>query len=196
MRTSLSPRPGRRRRCDRRPTGHHADGRPGRAVTALARLAAERVLTADQVAAAKWVSGRAVEDPARERKVLAELDARSRELGIDRATTQRIFEAQIEASKLVQHHLHGQWRDNPQEAPATAPDLGRVRDRINGIDAEILAAVREVQALLADPGHRSARDEACATVTEDMQLDVPHRQGLHRALQGLCAAPQSAQRGR
>lgn len=178
----LTPTPG---------TAASADNRPSQAVTTLARLAAERVLTADQVAASKWVSGRPIEDPARERQVLADMDVRARELGVDRATAQRIFEDQIEASKIVQRRLHDRWSANPQEAPTEAPDLTRVRDRINRINAEMLAATREAQPLLAAPECPAARDKARARVAKDMRLEPPYRQGLHRALERLCGTPRS-----
>ncbi|MEU1782168.1 MULTISPECIES: hypothetical protein [Streptomyces] len=48
------------------------------------------MLTSDQVAAAKWLSGRTIEDPVRERQVQADMRTQvtqDRELGIDLAAT-------------------------------------------------------------------------------------------------------------
>ncbi|MFC5720889.1 gamma subclass chorismate mutase AroQ [Streptomyces gamaensis] len=157
-----------------------------RAFGVLARLAARRVLTADRVAAAKWVSGRSIDDPARERQVLDAVDVRARELGIDRADARRIIGDQIEASKLVQRRLHEHWRNNPREAPTAGPDLGRVREEISRIDAELLTALRRARPVPAAAGAAGACARTRADVAGELLLGDPYRQGLRRALRGLC----------
>ncbi|MFF4404817.1 chorismate mutase [Streptomyces sp. NPDC001262] len=170
-------------------TGRHADRHAEAAVLQLARLAAERVMTADLVAASKWISGAPVNDPAREEQVLRDMDAKAQELGIDRPTVQRVFKDQMEANKLVQYALHDRWRDNPEDAPTTAPDLSEIRDRINRINGELLTAIGEAAPVLSAPQCHAVRDRATDTVAEEEQLDPLHTQGLRRALAGLCTAP-------
>ncbi|MFJ3728604.1 chorismate mutase [Streptomyces sp. NPDC090045] len=68
----------------------------------IVRLAAERVMTADTVAAAKWGTSRPIDDPSREKTVLASAASQAAKLRIDRATVQRIFKDQIAANKDVQ----------------------------------------------------------------------------------------------
>ncbi|WP_414168393.1 chorismate mutase [Streptoverticillium reticulum] len=170
-------------------TGRHADRHAEAAVLQLARLAAERVMTADLVAASKWISGAPVNDPAREEQVLRDMDAKAQELGIDRPTVQRVFKDQMEANKLVQYALHDRWRDNPEDAPTTAPDLSEIRDRINRINGELLTAIGEAAPVLSAPQCHAVRDRAADTVAEEEQLDPLHTQGLRRALAGLCTAP-------
>ncbi len=155
----------------------------------LAKLAAERALTADQVAASKWLSGRSIEDPVRERQVLEGMDAQARELGVDRALVQEFFKDQIEANKLIQYGLHEYWRNNPAAAPMQGPDLDQVRVEINRINAGMLTAIREYQPLLSESRCAAAVARAHSQVAENMKLDELHKKGLRRALQGLCATP-------
>ncbi|MFI1965199.1 chorismate mutase [Streptomyces pathocidini] len=156
-------------------------------VRALARLAAERVLTADQVAASKWISGAPIEDPEREQQVLDAMDAEAQRLGIDRATVQRVFRDQMEANKYVQRQLHDRWRENPAEAPTMAPDLTEIREEINRINIALLSAIQGAQPLLSKPQCSGVREMAYRTAVHELRLDALHKQGLRRALTGLCA---------
>ncbi|MFK0294724.1 chorismate mutase [Streptomyces sp. NPDC090442] len=157
-------------------------------VTQLVRFAAQRLLTADQVAASKWLSGAPIEDPDRERQVLEAMDAEAVRLGIDRATVQRVFRDQIEANKYVQHALHDRWSAHPAEAPSTAPDLGVVREEINRLNAALLLAIRDAEPRLAGPHCVLYRKHARAAVARELRLDRVHSEGLRRALADLCAA--------
>lgn len=88
----------------------------------LARLAGERVMTADLVAAAKWGTDQPIDDPAREKSVLDTAYAHAIEQGADPATVLRVFEDQITANKTVQRGLHMQWQAQPADAPTYRPD--------------------------------------------------------------------------
>ncbi|WP_206681109.1 chorismate mutase [Actinomadura sp. J1-007] len=75
---------------------------PARSLAPLVRVAAERLALADRVAAAKWGTGRPIEDAARERELLADVARRSGEMGIDPGRSVAVFRDQIEAAKLVE----------------------------------------------------------------------------------------------
>ncbi|WP_274919364.1 chorismate mutase [Streptomyces sp. WZ-12] len=166
-------------------------------LTPLVRIAAQRLLTADQVAASKWLSGAPIEDPDREQQVLEAMDAEAVRLGIDRATVQRVFRDQIEANKYVQHALHDRWRAHPAEAPTTAPDLGVVREEINRLNAALLLAIRDAGPLLTEPRCAPYRKHAREAVARELRLDQVHSEALQRALTDLCTArPQATDPGR
>ncbi|KUL38420.1 chorismate mutase [Streptomyces sp. NRRL F-4489] len=166
-------------------------GAPGASagqLRALVALAAERLATADPVAAAKWGTGSPIDDPAREQQVLADVAAQARALGADPDATVRVFRDQIEASKLVQRGLHRRWTADPAQAPTTRPDLAQVREEINRINGEL------VRALAASPRARTAPGCTPRLAADALQLshrhhlDALHTAGLARALRSVCGA--------
>ncbi|MFF3540235.1 chorismate mutase [Streptomyces platensis] len=152
----------------------------------LAALSAERLATADLVAAAKWGTGGPVDDPAREQEVLRAVAEQARQLGADPAVTVRFFRDQIEANKIVQRGLHRAWDADPGRAPTERPDLGQVRKEINRINHEL------VQALADSPQARSAPycgpllTAAAVRVRHERQLDALHTTALARSLRSVC----------
>ncbi|MFE6738202.1 chorismate mutase [Streptomyces tubercidicus] len=153
----------------------------------LAALSAERLATADLVAAAKWGTGSPIDDPAREQEVLNSVAEQARQLGADPAATTRIFRDQIEANKVVQRGLFSQWDANPAQAPTRRPDLQEVRKEINRVNGEL------VRAIAASPYARSAPSctpllaTAAARVGAERQLDGLHAVALARSLWSVCA---------
>ncbi|MFE2856721.1 chorismate mutase [Streptomyces lavendulae] len=159
------------------------------ALGTIARLAAERVMTADAVAAAKWGTGQPIDDPAREKTVLDRAAARAAELGIDQATVRRIFEDQIAANKAVQRALYAQWRADPAARPTHRPDLAtQVRPVLDRVDSRLLTAIKEARPLLSRPDCDALLDRRKATTARAMNLDAVHRSGLAQALSHTCPA--------
>ncbi|GAA5612664.1 chorismate mutase [Streptomyces platensis] len=152
----------------------------------LAVLSAERLATADLVAAAKWGTGGPVDDPAREQEVLRAVAEQARQLGADPEATVRFFRDQIEANKIVQRGLHRAWEADPGRAPTERPDLGQVRKEINRINHEL------VQALADSPQARSAPycapllTAAAVRVRHERHLDALHTGALARSLRSVC----------
>ncbi|MFF4369438.1 chorismate mutase [Streptomyces sp. NPDC001594] len=168
-----------------RPSGPQAE----QALGTIVRLAAERVMTADTVAAAKWGTGRPIDDPAREKIVLDNAAARATELGIDRATVQRIFKDQIDANKDVQRALYAHWREHPTKRPSHHPDLAtQVRPVLDRVDSRLLTAIQQAQPLLSRPGCDVLLKWRKAVTVRTMELDALHRSGLDRALAHTCRA--------
>ncbi|WP_432001921.1 chorismate mutase [Streptomyces sioyaensis] len=154
----------------------------------LATFSAERLATADLVAAAKWGTGSPIDDPAREQEVLKSVAEQARQLGADPEATTRIFKDQIEANKVVQRGLYRQWDADPAQAPTERPDLQEVRKEINRVNGEL------VRAIAASPHARSAPSctplltNAAARVRAERQLDGLHTVALARSLPSVCAA--------
>ncbi|MER7758127.1 gamma subclass chorismate mutase AroQ [Streptomyces sp. NPDC097619] len=152
------------------------------AVHALVRLSAERLLSAREVAAAKWGTDRPVEDPVRERQILAAARARAACRGLSPALARRFAQDQMDAAKLVQHALHARWRAHPAERPRHRPDLTLLRPHLDSLDARLLHALATALPHLTAPlgGAELARQHARVSTT--LALDPTHRTALTRAL--------------
>ncbi|GAA0479957.1 chorismate mutase [Streptomyces stramineus] len=153
----------------------------------LADLSAQRLRTADQVAAAKWGTGGPVDDPARERQVLDAVAARAGELGADPAATVRIFRDQIEANKTVQRGLHRRWEVDPSQAPAERPDLAEVREEINRLNDGLVAAVAASARARAARSCGAQLTAGAARVRHEQRLGALHTKALVRALSSVCS---------
>ncbi|MGH8080540.1 MAG: gamma subclass chorismate mutase AroQ [Lysobacter sp.] len=157
------------------------------AMTRLAELSAQRVLLADTVAASKRQSGRPVEDAQRERSQLEQLGVQATARGVPGEQAAAFFRAQIEANKLVQYRLLAE--PSHTRKPAAAVDLGPVRQRLDGINTELLEALA--------PALAEAHGETCAQRAHEAQriaarkhrLDDLHRIALARAFGDLCRMP-------
>ncbi|WP_369356007.1 chorismate mutase [Streptomyces sp. cg2] len=152
----------------------------------LAALSADRLATADLVAAAKWGTGSPIDDPVREREVLAAVAAQARQSGADPEATVRIFRDQIEASKLVQRGLHRRWAADPAQAPTSRPDLARVRAEINRINAELVRAIAATPQARTAPGCVPRLTVTALRVGHERHLDLLHAAGLARSLRSVC----------
>ncbi|MFF4434663.1 chorismate mutase [Streptomyces sp. NPDC001513] len=159
------------------------------ALGTIVRLAAERVMTADTVAAAKWGTVQPIDDPSREKTVLDRAASQAAKLGIDRATVQRIFKDQIAANKDVQRALYAQWQEHPAEQPTRRPDLAtQVRPVLDRVDNQLLTAIQQAQPLLSRPDCDALIERGKATTVQAMSLDAIHRSGLDQALAHTCPA--------
>ncbi|MCX4552744.1 MULTISPECIES: gamma subclass chorismate mutase AroQ [unclassified Streptomyces] len=152
----------------------------------VAALSAQRLRTADLVAAAKYGTGSPVDDPARERSVLDAAARQARGLGVDPGATRRIFRDQIEANKDVQRALIRAWDAEPSKAPARRPDLAVVRAEINRVNGALVRAVADASADRAAPfcGAGLALSALHARRTE--RLDTLHTVALARSLRSVC----------
>ncbi|GAA2337093.1 chorismate mutase [Streptomyces violaceusniger] len=152
----------------------------------LVELSAQRVLVADEVAAAKWGTDSPIDDPAREREVLAAVARQAEELGADPVATSRIFRDQIEASKVVQRGLYSRWDADPSQAPTERPDLGRVRLEINRINGELVRAIADSAAVRESPSCVGRLTAGTAAVVHGRHLDPLHTVALVRSLPSVC----------
>lgn len=133
------------------PGPHPADAA---AADHLLRLIDQRLDAAPMVAKAKWNSGGAINDPPREQLILDAVTAQAS--GLDAAFVRKFFQAQFDASKALQLGLHAQWRQQGAGKFSDAPDLGRdVRPLLDRLTPQLIASLRQLQPLLAEPGMRA-----------------------------------------
>lgn len=152
-------------------------------------LTIDRLNVGDEVAAAKFGTGRPIDDPTRERQLLDHVRAAAQVLEIDADAAVRIFADEIEANKVVQRGLFTYWQAHPQDAPATRPDLATLREELDRLTTAILAQLALTDALrhTALPC-RVQLSLAVGSGTGVHQLDRLHRQALAAAVPSICPA--------
>ncbi|MGW0893315.1 chorismate mutase [Saccharopolyspora sp. NPDC002578] len=154
-------------------------------ITDLVRLAEERAVLSDQVAASKFGTGKAVTDPAREAVVIDGARADAARAGVDPEWAAQVFQDQIAASTQVQNDLLRQWAEQPALRPSEKPDLTTIRPELDRIGTEIITALEAAEPLREAPDCAPTLDRAVATESAD--LDQIHRAALDEALHSICA---------
>jgi chorismate mutase len=152
----------------------------------LVELSAERVAVAEAVAAAKWHSGSAIDDPGREEDLLAAVERHAVDTGLDPVAATAVMRDQIAANKFVQRGLHAHWRAVPEAAPAHEPDLADLRPVLDRITRDLVEELKATEESRAHPEcfHRLGRDTH--RVAAGYGFDPLHTTGLVRALPSVC----------
>jgi chorismate mutase len=157
-----------------------------RSLETLTAIAAQRVQLADTVAAAKWGTDAAINDPVREKAVLDAVAAKSAQQGINPKAVQAVFTDQIEANKAVQYGLYSRWRAHPEQAPTTRPALGQVRPILDRITDQLLAELKATQPLRANHSCTAQLTRTRNRIERTRHLDPLHEDALVRALSSIC----------
>ncbi|RUP29510.1 MAG: chorismate mutase [Mycolicibacterium sp.] len=161
----------------------HADDDP---LFRLVDTAAQRLQTADPVAAVKWLKGGSIEDPARVDQVLKAVGAQATASGADPVFVQKVFTDQIHATEGIEYLRFSQWKFDPATAPTTAPDLSESRTAIDDFNRTMVAELAAQRGVLRGPGCSVALDAARAQVAEQRHLDPLYQQALTSATRGYC----------
>ncbi|MFF4740876.1 chorismate mutase [Streptomyces sp. NPDC001262] len=153
----------------------------------LVELSAQRLATADVVAAAKWGTGSPTDDPVREKQVLDWVAVQAGQLGSDPVAAQRVFQDQMDANKIVQTGLNDQWKADPSTVPAHRASLNEVREEINRINGALVKALAEST---RDRSSRRCHDRLSRQVEHvrrGQHLDRLHTAALSHALTSVCS---------
>jgi len=148
---------------------------------ALVALVDLRLAFMPAVAAAKRQSGRLVEDPGQEARVLAAVRARAAERGLDPAGVEALFRAQIEAARALEHEflVHPEPVDALDLEREARPALARVSELI----------VDRAADLVGDPAALAALDPARVAEALDASLaPAAQRLAIARAIALLRAS--------
>jgi chorismate mutase len=155
----------------------------------LVETTAHRLMIGEQVALAKWDSGKPVEDEPREAQVILGAVKDGVAKGLDEQSISNFFKAQIEANKIVQYALLADWY-RASKAPEHAPVdlLKEIRPRLDEMQKLLIAELVDTAAV--------RRSKTChADVAKAVGKYVStHRHGggpidaatLDRALAGAC----------
>lgn len=123
-----------------------------RSLQSLIEDSAHRLVIAHQVALAKWDSGAAVEDPARELQVIQKAAAEAQSKGLDESFLTAFFRAQIEANKTVQYSLLADWR-RAGGAPTHQPInlKSTIRPELDRIQTALIMDLVHISAVRSQP---------------------------------------------
>ncbi|ULE31248.1 chorismate mutase [Mycobacterium sp. IDR2000157661] len=168
-------------------TAPTATAQPPNPLYRLVDTAAQRLGTADPVAATKWINGGSIADPQRVTAVLDAVGADARAHGVDPQYVRTVFTDQIAATEGVQYIRFGQWKFDPATAPTTAPDLADSRAQIDGYNKTMVEEI----ARRWDSLHGAACAPTLAAATESVAtvrvLDPLYRQALASATRSYCS---------
>ncbi|MCV7259104.1 chorismate mutase [Mycobacterium shimoidei] len=164
---------------------------PGRAdtddpLTELVDAAAQRLALADPVAAFKWHSALAVEDPDRVQRELSTLTGKATAAGIDPDYVTGVMQDQINATESLEYSRFAQWKLDPGSASAAPTDLSVSRATIDDLNNVMLAQIEMRWDVLHSPGCAAHLDDALGQVSNTRRLDGPYQQALRFATRSYC----------
>jgi chorismate mutase len=147
------------------PAAVRADGDP---VAVLRTILAERLGLMADIARSKWTTGAPIEDPERERALLAAGDKAAAAAGLDPASVRTLLQAQIEAAKVVQRRLFDGWRAVQQPPfPGGAELLAARRPEIARLSADLVPAFAAARAALRGCAGQAELAQRPATLADD-----------------------------
>jgi chorismate mutase len=159
---------------------------PAAPLIELVDAAARRLQVAEPVAAFKWNTRGAIEDPERVRQELAKLGAEATAAHVDPDYVTRVFGDQINATEAIEYSRFADWKLNPAAAPAAAPDLSESRSTIDGLNRTMLTQIVADWDLLHSPACAPELDAARSEVVRARQLDGLYQQALSASTQSYC----------
>jgi chorismate mutase len=164
-----------------------ADADPAGPLYRLVDTAAQRLATADPVAASKWVNnGPPIDDPPRATAVLDAVGADAGAHGIDPQYVRTVFTDQINATEAIEYTRFAQWKFDPAIAPATGPDLSESRTAIDGFNKTMVDEIALQWNSLHSPTCSADLQETTDAVATARQLDPLYRQALVSATRSYC----------
>jgi len=152
----------------------------------LVDAAAQRLATADPVAATKWINGGPITDPARANQVLDSVAADATAHGIEPEYVRTVFTDQIAANEGIQYTRFGQWKFDPGTAPTSAPDLAESRTQINGLNKILVDEIALHWNSLHSQGCGQDLADATGAVVAARKLDGLYQQALTSATRAYC----------
>jgi chorismate mutase len=153
----------------------------------LVDAAAQRLQTAEPVAATKWLRGGSIVDPQRVDEVLSAVSADATNRGTDGAHVRRIFTDQIDATEAIEYSRFAQWKLDPASAPGAAPDLAASRATIDGLNTEMVEQIALQSPVLRSPDCTRALDDAKAAVANALTLEPLYQQALSSSTRSYCS---------
>jgi len=155
-------------------------------LTEFVDAAAQRLQIAEPVAAFKWNTHGAIEDPGRVQQELTKLGAEATAQHIDPSYVTRVFGDQINATEAIEYSRFAEWKLNPEGVPAGSPDLSVSRSAIDALNQTMLTQVVANWDLLHSPACAVQLDFARSGVIRARQLDSLYQQALLLASQSYC----------
>lgn len=153
----------------------------------LIDAAAQRLQTADPVAAGKWLTGGAITDPARVKVVLDQVSAEAQSAGVPTDFVTEVFTDQINATEGIQYARFAGWKFDPATAPVSAPDLTASRAVIDGLNHHMVTEIAAQWPVLQSPSCAAELAAATAAVAAEQGFNDLYREALGSATRSYCA---------
>ena len=163
-----------------------ANAEPVSPLYRLVDTAAQRLATADPVAAFKWINGGDITDPQRVNQVMDAVGSDAAAHGIDAQYVATVFTDQINATEAIEFTRFAQWKFDTSTAPTTAPDLSESRSAIDGFNMTMVDEIALQWNSLHSPMCANELNAATAAVGAARQLDPLYAQALEAATRSYC----------
>ncbi|OBB33558.1 chorismate mutase [Mycolicibacterium peregrinum] len=167
-------------------TGSPARAQEPSPLQPLVDAAAQRLQTADPVAANKFRTGGPIEDPKREQQVIDATTAEADSRHLDPAYVRDVFRDQIDATVAVEYGLFSRWKLDPATAPVTAPDLAASRTTIDALNHTMVNEIADQWPVLHAPACRADLATAVDGVAAARNFDPLYRRALDHATRSYC----------
>ena len=154
----------------------------------LVETTAHRLMIGEQIALAKWDSGKAVEDPPREAQVLQSAVKDGVAKGLDKELVSNFFNAQIEANKFVQYALLADWYRAGKAPEHARIDLLKViRPQLDEVQKLLIAELVDTAAVRKSKTCHADVAKAVGKYISTHPRDGPINPAmLDRSLAGAC----------
>jgi len=159
------------------------------AVVRVLDTIAERLSLMPQIAAAKWHSGAAVSDPAREQAVLETSATKAAGIGLAPEPARGFFALQIRLAREAQQRLHDTWRSSGCDICTGREDMAALRARLDALGTAQLRAIYLAAPALAEPDFATRR---AALATDRLAAVLPEADERSAVLAALAAIRRSA----
>jgi chorismate mutase len=156
------------------------------ALSGLIDAAAQRLRTAEPVAAVKWQTNGSIEDAPRVQQVLSAVSTKASDRGIDPAYVSRAFTDQIHATEAIEYSRFADWKLDPASAPAKPPDLAASRAEIDSLNTVMVDQIAAHWDVLRGPACGPELESAIHDVSDRRQLDDLYQRALRFATSSYC----------
>ena len=156
-------------------------------LTGLVDAAAQRLQVAETVAAAKWNTHGAIEDPDRVRVQLDQLGAAARATArVDPGYVTRVFGDQIAATEAIEYSRFADWKLNPADVPGSPPDLAASRSAIDRLNTVMLGQIEADWDVVHSPACAAQLADARDEIVAVRRLDGLYQRALTAATRSYC----------
>ncbi|MDI9929296.1 gamma subclass chorismate mutase AroQ [Rhodococcus sp. IEGM 1354] len=159
---------------------------PAENLQSLTDVLADRLATADSVAAVKWKTGGPVSDPEREAQVIDAAQNAAIGLGLAPERAGTVVRDQIEVGKAIQSLRLAQWHADPADAPDAPADLAPIRERITALTSAVVTQLASNAQALRSPTCYTDLVQAVVATNTAHDSDIVHAAALVAASRSLC----------
>jgi cyclohexadienyl dehydratase len=162
------------------------------AVDAVFAHVADRLELMPAVAAAKWLAGSAVSDPAREQALLDRSASAALAMGLAEQAVRELLQLQMRLARDAQQRLHAQWREGGCDSCAGAASLQQTRARLDALGAAQLRALYVAAPVLDDAGFQA---RFASRAEQRLRQLIPDAADRGQLLAALAAVQRTQQPG-